>query len=108
MAHHPSPLTPGSGFRRRFPLELSPDEYARLEEAGRAAGSKRAALLAGLAALEETSALRTAAARAEKTRSDARAQIADLTAKVAALERALADAKAKATAGAARERDATE
>lgn len=51
MAHHAS--TPGSGFRRRFPLELSPEEYARLQKAGRKAGSKRAALLAGLVALEE-------------------------------------------------------
>jgi len=53
MAHHPATPNPASGFRRRFPLELTPEEYARLEEAGRTAGSKRAALLAGLAALED-------------------------------------------------------
>jgi len=108
MAHHPSTPILHSGFRRRFPLELSPDEYARLERAGRTAGSKRAALLAGLAALEQTAALGPAAARAEKAQRDARARITDLTARIAEFERALADAQAKAKTGAARGRKAAE
>ncbi len=108
MAHHPSAPTPGSGFRRRFPLELSPDEYARLEEAGRVAGSKRAALLAGLSALDDATRLRAGAAQAATAHNEAQATIAGLEAKLGELEKALAEAKEKAKTGAARGRKATE
>jgi len=108
MAHHPSTPTLHSGFRRRFPLELSPDEYARLEEAGRAAGSKRAALLAGLAALEDATRLRADAARTATAQNTARATIAGLEATIAELRQALAGANDKVKAGAARGRAAAE
>jgi len=107
MAHHPSTPTLGSGFRRRFPLELSPEEHERLEKAGRVAGSKRAALLAGLAGLEDATRLRADAARAVDAHKKAQAAIAGLEAKVAELERALGEANTKATATAARTRKAT-
>lgn len=103
MAHHPATPTPGSGFRRRFPLELTPDEYARLEEAGRTAGSKRAALLAGLAALEtrETGSSQAAREHAGKDR-----LAAHVDARVAALESALSEARQELDAGRAQETSA--
>jgi cell division protein ZapA (FtsZ GTPase activity inhibitor) len=108
MAHHPSTPTLHSGFRRRFPLELSPAEYARLEEAGRTAGSKRAALLAGLAALDDATHLRADAARTESAHHNAQATIAGLKQRIGELEQALTDAKEKAKTGAAHRRKATE
>jgi len=108
MAHHStSPALP-AGFRRRFPLELSPDEYARLEEAGKAAGSKRAALLAGLAALEELSAERAEAARLAAAHTTAQETIAALETKLTERERALGEAKKKATTHATRAQRASE
>src|SRR5690242_16910288 len=47
--HTPQPAN--NAFRRRFPLELTPDECDQLEQAGQRHGTKRAALLAGLARL---------------------------------------------------------
>ena len=107
MARHtPAPL-PG-GFRRRFPLELSPDEYQRLEQARRTAGSKRAALLSGLQALEQTHELRTALTQAEDNLEAAHGEIATLTKSLGQAERARAEAGAAADRSAAKDRDAAE
>ena len=108
MAHHPTPTALPAGFRRRFPLELSPDEYARLEGAGKIHGSKRAALLAGLASLEERTNRDTRVRRVTATDTKAQAKLTALEAKVAECERALAKATADAHAAAARAKDATE
>ncbi len=105
MAHRPSTPTPGSGFRRRFPLELSPEEFARLEEAGRAAGSKRAALLAGLAALEDRE-RDGARASQERARLAQRAEHAE--ARLAELEAALSEAQQKLKTTSARAKSATQ
>ena len=80
-------IHPPTGFRRRFPLEFSPAEYEMLETAGKAHGSKRAALLAGLTGLEEIASHDGDLAQALAERDTALATIADLEAKVAGLER---------------------
>jgi hypothetical protein len=108
MAHHRTAPSLPSGFRRRFPLELSPDEYEALEAAGTKAGSKRAALLAGLAALSEHDALSDEAARMAASNKKAQATITALEAKIAELERTLAETNKKAAGQAARARKAAE
>jgi hypothetical protein len=108
MAHHPATPTPASGFRQPFPLELSPEEYEVLEAAGRSAGSKRAALLAGLAALEDATRLRADAARTATAHNEAQATIAALDAKIGELERIRDAANEKAKTGAARGRRAAD
>ena len=108
MAHHvPHPPLP-TGFRRRFPLELSPDEYQRLEDAARPAGSKRAALLLGLAALAETHEHQAALARAEGELGAARDEIAALTKSLAKAQLARSHADAAAERSAATDRDAAQ
>jgi len=108
MAHHPTSPPLPAGFRRRFPLELSPDEYARLEEAGKVVGSKRAALLAGLTALAEHDARGKESAHRAAAATKAQTQVTALQARVAELGRALREADKKATASAARARGASQ
>ena len=93
MAHHPAATSVPSGFRRRFPLELSPAEYEALDAAGKAHGSKRAALLAGLAALEAASSGEHQRAQVLADRDAALAKAAELEAKVADFERARTTAR---------------
>lgn len=108
MAHHPTSAALPSGFRRRFPLELSPDEYKRLEAEGKRCGSKRAALLAGLTALAERDARSKELARGAASATKSQTQITALKARVAELERALDEADKKATASGARARAASQ
>lgn len=108
MAHHPtSPALP-AGFRRRFPLELSPAEYEALEAAGKAHGSKRAALLAGLAAPTERDARGEESARGAASATKARGQITALTRRVAELEQQLDQANTTLAASAARAHTASQ
>jgi hypothetical protein len=106
-----SPTTDRSAradFRRRFPLELSPAEYARLDKAGRRTGSKRAALLAGLAALAELAKVRADTARVAEEHFAAKATITGLTARVVELERALAGEHRRVISSAVRARKTIE
>lgn len=102
----PTPLP--TGFRRRFPLELTPEEYAGLDEQGRAHGSKRAAILAGLGALKDLERLRAALGRVEAERDEARGSGAHLTTEVARLEEAVAKHAAAAKAQSTRGRTSSE
>jgi DNA repair exonuclease SbcCD ATPase subunit len=104
MAHHPSTPAPGPGFRRRFPLELSPEEYARLEEAGRTAGSKRAALLAGLEVLAERE---RGGSRATKEQTLLAEHAERAEERITELESALSEAHQKLKATSARAKGAT-
>jgi len=97
MAHHPSSAQLPSGFRRRFPLELSPTEYELLDAAGIAHGSKRAALLAGLAALEALTSSEHERALAIADRDAALARVAELEATVVDFERARTTARGSST-----------
>ena len=108
MAHHIPPPPLPTGFRRRFPLELSPDEYQRLEDAARPAGSKRAALLAGLAALTEAHEIRAALTRAEDQLATAHTEIAALTTSLTKTDQARAHAEAAASTSTATDRKAAE
>lgn len=108
MARHIPPPPLPSGFRRRFPLELSPEEYQRLEDAARPAGSKRAALLAGLAALTEAQETQAALTRAEDQLATAHTEIAALTTSLTKTDQARAHAEAAASASTATDRKAAQ
>jgi chromosome segregation ATPase len=91
-----------SAFRRRFPLELTVQECELLERAAERAGSKRAALLAGLAALAREQELEALRLAAEQERDAAQARLAELQAEVAEIARS--HQKQTAAASAARKR----
>lgn len=101
MAARPhSPDTAASdGFRRRFPLELTPAECELLEHQGRRLGTKRAALLAGLQALQERDELAQRIERLQADNQAARAELAEREKAIAKLERQLAKATKDARAG---------
>jgi hypothetical protein len=107
MAHHQTSTPLPAGFRRRFPLELSPDGDAALEAAGKDHGSKRAALLVGLAALKASGARDGELARAAKERDAARTKTTRLEARITELERAAGVARSTPTR-AKNKADATE
>jgi len=90
MPNRPETPLPGS-FRRRFPLELTPAECEQLEHHARGHGSKRAALLAGLTALAEHSALGSALAQAEQERDELRTDLAAAQQRATDLEAQLAE-----------------
>ncbi len=81
-------------FRRRIPLELTPTEYAQLEAAQAGYGSKRATLVAGLAALTGLDEVRAEGERLAVERDTALAQAAQATERAEKAERAT-QAKAK-------------
>ena len=75
MAHHTPHPTPNA-YRRRYPLELTPDENTQLETAAhQTGGSKRAAILAGLNALTETTQLRDTLTQTQADLTTANAEI---------------------------------
>lgn len=108
MAHHRTSQPLPAGFRRRFPLELSPDEYEVLEAAGKIAGSKRAALLAGLAALSDSAKVSADAERGAREGASARARTEKLETRVAELTGELTEAKNRAASASSRHRKATD
>jgi hypothetical protein len=88
-AKHPDTPNPQS-FRRRFPLELTPAECELLEREGRRVGTKRAALLAGLEALQDREPLAHALEQLEAERDALKDQLAERDKDLAKLERQLA------------------
>jgi hypothetical protein len=99
MHEEPQALDPRR-FRRRLPLELTPDELTLLEHLQAEHGSKRATLIAGLHALAAQPAPHELA-QLEHSRDRATAEADALRAKVAELE-----AAAKKAAASASRRDA--
>ena len=87
-----------ASFRRRFPLELTAEECELLDRAALAHGTKRAALLAGLAALDEADARKRGQTVVEAERDQLRAERDALAEKLAALERELGEASKDAGA----------
>jgi hypothetical protein len=83
-------------FRRRLPLELTPDELALLEHHQARHGSKRATLVAGLYALQAEPD-RDQLAQAARDRDTATAEAAALRKRVSELEAAAKRATAKAS-----------
>lgn len=105
-----APRTPSAsdtaGLRRRVIVELTPQELPLLDRAERQAGSKRAAVVAGLRALEHASETAARIEAAERERDEARtAARAGARTEPASSRRAREEAEA-ARADAERERDA--
>src|SRR6266849_3454542 len=96
-AKDPNAPSPDS-FRRRFPLELTPAECELLEREGRRAGTKRAALLAGLTAVAEREQLAQALRQAETERAALQSELAERDKGIAKLERQLTSASKDARA----------
>jgi multidrug efflux pump subunit AcrA (membrane-fusion protein) len=105
-ARHPHTPSPDS-FRRRFPLELTPAECQLLEREGRRAGTKRAALLAGLEALQEQERLTQALTQLETERDTLHNQLAERDKAQAKLERQLATANKDARVAQTQKRTAS-
>lgn len=88
---------PGQGdFRKRIPLELTPDDLARLRSLQPGHGSMRATLLAGLEALARLEQAEAEVAELAAARDAAQARVGKLEAEAAAAK--AASAKEDATA----------
>lgn len=89
-----SPAQPA--FRRRIPLELTAEEFAILEREEKRFASKRATLVAGLAALERLLAAERALKQAVRERDEAQAEAKALAEKTRKAAGALAKTKQEA------------
>jgi len=82
-----------AGFRRRIPLELTPEQMALLEQVDERFATKRATLVAGIEALARVERVERELEEARRACEQAQGSCERLEARAAKAERALATSK---------------